>query len=182
VTEARKPKTDRLTAFIVAVLLLGTIFMGWQEVQEGRMLAVGSEAPDFTLERPRGEPVQRSALAGKVVVVNFWATWCPPCREEMPDLVKVVQEFEAKGVTLVAISNDDLDTQKEVVPSFIRAFPELAPYAAYGTPPVSASYLVRALPTTYVLDRKGRVVVAWQGQANEVQLNRWVQDALAVAE
>ena len=178
-TQARKPKTDRLTAFIVGLLLLGTIFMGWQEVQDGRKLPLGSEAPDFTVQRPDGSSVQLSSLRGKVVVVDFWATWCPPCREEMPYLVKAVQEHEGQGVTMLALSNDDLDDQAEVVGSFLKAFPELSPYAAFGTPAVSASYLVRALPTMYVLDRQGRVVAAWQGQATEAQIREWLSQALA---
>ncbi len=174
-----KPKTDRLTLFIVGLLLLGTIFMGWQEVQDGRKLPVGSEAPDFTVETPAGGPLQLSSLRGKVVLVDFWATWCPPCREEMPYLVKAVKAREAQGVTLVALSNDDLDGQKEVVGSFLKAFPELTPYAAFGTPEVSERYLVRALPTLYVLDRQGRVVAVQQGQATEAQIVRWIEDALA---
>jgi peroxiredoxin len=175
----QKPKTDRLTLFIVGVLLLGTVLMGWQEVQGSRMLPAGEAAPDFTLERVNGEPVQLSSLKGKVVLVDFWATWCPPCRDEMPYLVRAVKAREADGVTLLAISNDDLDEQREVVPSFLRAFPELAPYAVYGRPAVSSSYLVRALPTLYVLDRQGRVVAAQQGQATEKQIRRWIEQALA---
>jgi peroxiredoxin len=172
-------KTDRVTVFIVALLLVGAVLMGWQEVLAGKLLARGAPAPDFTLLRPEGEAVTLSQLKGRVVLVDFWATWCPPCIEEMPWLVATVKSYEAQGVTLVAVSNDDLDEQAQAVEAFTARLPALRPYAAFGTPAVGASYLVRSLPTLYVVDRQGRVSQAHSGQASERQLRRWIDAALA---
>jgi thiol-disulfide isomerase/thioredoxin len=170
-------KIDLPTAIFVGVLLVGAALMGWQEATSG-ILEEGSAAPPFTLERPNGPPIELASLKGKVVVVNFWATWCPPCREELPYLVKTVQEYEPKGVTLVAISNDDRPGQREAVRRFLNAFPQLAPYAALGEPDVGQRYQVQALPSVYVIDRDGHVSSSFQGQATERQLRRWIDAAL----
>jgi thiol-disulfide isomerase/thioredoxin len=97
----------------------------------------------------------------------------------MPMLVRVAKEYEGRGVRLVAIANDDLDQQKEAVAGFIARQPQLAPYAAYGTPDVGQRYLVKGLPTLYVIDRHGAIVGAEVGQLSENQLRRWIDRALA---
>ncbi len=170
-------KTDRTTWLVVAALMVGAVLLGWQEVSGG-ILPEGSEAPPFVLERLDGSRVELTALKGKVVVINFWATWCPPCREEMPYLVKLVKERAADGVELVAISNDDLDGQREAVERYVRVLPEVQPYVALGRPEVGAIYEVAALPSVFVLDRDGHVLVSHQGQASESQLRRWIGKAL----
>ena len=171
-------KTDRTTMLFVAVLLVGAVVMGWQEVQSQGVLPEHSVAPPFTVERMEGPPLELASLKGKVVVVNFWATWCPPCREELPYLVSTVKEYEPKGVTLVAISNDQRAGQREIVSHFLAGFPALTPYAALGQPEIGAAYQVEALPSVYVIDREGHVSASFRGQATESQLRRWIDAAL----
>jgi peroxiredoxin len=166
---------------IVGALLVGALVLGWQEALESKLLRPGTAAPDFTVQTFEGGAVQLSALKGKVVLIDFWATWCPPCREEMPYLLSTVKEFEKDGVTLVAISNDDLGAQREAIAAFARGLPALQPYAALGTPQVGALYLVHSLPTLYVVDRRGTIVTAQAGQVPEWQLKRWVKRALEQA-
>lgn len=177
-SEQPKKKTDRVSAVIVVLLLAGAAVMGWQEVEDSRRLPDDSPAPDFTVERLEGGAVTLSALKGHVVLVDFWATWCPPCREEMPYLVKLAKQYEGQGVRLVAVSNDDLDEQREAVGRFVEGLPDLKPFAAFGTPELGADYLVRALPTLYVIDRDGHIVASATGQASESQIERWIQKAL----
>ncbi len=170
-------KTDRMTWVFVGALLLGAILMGWQEAHS-EILPGGSEAPPFIVERLQGAPLSLESLRGKVVVVNFWATWCPPCREEMPYLLSTVQELEGQGVTLVAISNDELVGQREAVAAFVKGYPGLEKFAALGRPEIGFAYQVKALPSIFVLDRQGHLVASHQGQATESQLRGWIQDAL----
>jgi thiol-disulfide isomerase/thioredoxin len=170
-------KTDRMTWVFVAVLLVGAVLMGWQETSVG-IMPEGTEAPLFIVDRLSGPPIELSALKGKVVVVNFWATWCPPCREEIPYLIQAVKDSEAKGVTLVAISNDELNGQREAVTEFLKAYPGLAPYAALGRPEIGFAYQVKALPSVFIIDREGRVRASHQGQASERQLRRWIEEAV----
>lgn len=175
--EPTRPKTDRITWLFVAALLLGAVVMGWQEVT-AEILPTGSAAPPFVVERPVGEPLALTSLQGRVVVINFWATWCPPCRDEMPYLLSVVKEHEAQGVSLIAVNNDDLDEQKQAVAAFVKQFPELERWVGYGRPEIGMVYKVEALPSVFVVDRKGRLVASHQGQASESQLRRWIEKAL----
>ena len=177
-SEEAPQKTDKITWFFVVLLLIGAIVMGWQEVLEPDVLPRHSVAPLFTVSRLDQPPLTLASLHGKVVVVNFWATWCPPCREELPYLVSTVKDYEPRGVTLVAISNDDRPGQREAVRAFLEAFPDLRPYAALGEPEIGASYEVKALPSVYVIDREGHVSASFQGQASESQLRRWIDAAL----
>ncbi|MFT3706560.1 MAG: TlpA disulfide reductase family protein [Archangium sp.] len=170
-------KQDRITWIFVALLLIGAAVMGWQEVT-AEILPGGSDAPLFIADNLEGGKVTLSELKGKVVVVNFWATWCPPCREEMPYLLSLVKEREANGVVLVAVNNDDLDGQREAVTNFVRQYPDLKKWVALGRPEIGMAYQVEALPSVYVLDRKGRLVASHRGQATESQLRRWIEKAM----
>jgi thiol-disulfide isomerase/thioredoxin len=172
-------KTDRLTSALVGLLLVGAVLMGWQEVSNEKLLKEASQAPDFSVEAFVGGQVSLAALKGTVVLVDFWATWCGPCREEMPMLVRVAKEYESRGVRLVAIDNDDLNEQKDAVTELVGRQPQLGPFAAFGTPELSERYLVRALPTLYVVDRQGAIVASEVGTVSEGQLRRWIEKALA---
>lgn len=171
-------KVDRFSWLLIGLLLVGAVLLGYEEVMDNALLKRGTVAPDFTVRTAAGGSVTLSSLKGRVVLVDFWATWCPPCVEEMPWLVETVKAYEAQGVTLVAVSNDDVGEQAEVVEAFTTRLPALRPYAAYGTPEVGAQWLVHSLPTLYVIDREGRISHAQAGQASERQLRRWIEAAL----
>ncbi len=179
--EAHKKKPiDKVTLAFVVALLGGAALLGWQEAFHGAgIMPEGTPAPAFSVQRPRGDFVSLESLRGKVVVVNFWATWCGPCREEIPYLIRAIEDFSGEGVALVAISNDDLDKQREAVDEYVRRVPQLGPYVALGRPDVGHAYGVRALPSMFIIDRQGRVVASHQGQASESQIRRWLKNAVA---
>lgn len=117
---------------------------------------VGATAPDFTLETADGKAVKLSDFRGKRVVLNFWATWCPPCRAEMPDLNRVAAAYKSQGVVVLAV--DQLETPAKVAAFFsevgIGASPAVIPiYDSQGT--VAQEYYVEALPSTFVIDSSG---------------------------
>lgn len=124
-------------------------------------------APDFTLERLDGSRVTLSALRGKVVVIDFWATWCPPCRAEMPWLVDMAKRLESRGVVFVAIDEDDPPGQVPLVRQFAQEVPGLERFAVLGNPDIETQYGVRSLPTLFVVDREGRIAERFVGQAEE---------------
>lgn len=111
---------------------------------------------DFTLEDLSGKKVQLSSLKGKVIMVNFWATWCPPCREEMPGMEKLYQTLKANPdfVMLAVDSQEDPATVKAFIEKNKYHFPVLLDQNGA----VTAQYSVRAYPTTYIIDRQGRVI------------------------
>jgi cytochrome c biogenesis protein CcmG/thiol:disulfide interchange protein DsbE len=152
--------------------------MVFQEAQLEEGLPEEAVAPAFSFERLGGGTVSSAELKGQVVILDFWATWCGPCREEMPWLVKVAQEYQSKGVTFVAANIDDPDEQKAAVGIYVDSIPELKPFAVFGDAEDGARFQVRALPTTYVIDRKGMIVAAQTGQASERSVRRWLDKAL----
>ncbi len=108
---------------------------------------------DFTLTDLNGHNWTRKGLAGKVVVVNFWATWCPPCRKEMPDLDVLYKKFKGQGLVVLSIS----DEQEAVVRAFLRTRPVSYPVMLDKGRQVNELYRVEGIPKTYIYGRDGKL-------------------------
>ena len=136
------------------------VFSRMSLTAQGRLVA----APDFFLRTPEGQNHSLSQHKGRVVLLNFWATWCPPCVREMPAMERLYAEYKERGLDIVAVSLDQ-GTLDEV-----RAFTEKLkltfPIVLDPAHDVKGTYQVRALPTTYVVDREGRIA-AWGMGARE---------------
>ncbi len=159
--------------------LAGLVYLGVVEAQRSRLVPEGGQAPTFTLTRYEGGTLALEDLRGQVVMLDFWATWCPPCKEEMPSLVKLAKEYEGKGLVFVAASRDDDDIKEEVVDQFVkRHLPELGPYVVYAGDDMARAFKVDALPTLYFLDREGRVTDAVRGMMSEAAIRRRIERAL----
>ena len=118
-------------------------------------------APDFTLPTSDGKTLKLSDLKGKVVIVDFWATWCPPCRKGIPDLIDLKKKYGSKGFEIVGVSLDT-DTKGDVVP-FIKDKGMNYP-VVYGNSIVAQDYGgVRAIPTSFIIDKKGKIVASYEG-------------------
>jgi peroxiredoxin len=120
-------------------------------------------APDFTLKDPTGRTVALSAQKGRVVLLNFWATWCDSCREELPEL-EDLQKRAGDRYVLLAISVDD-DPAK-VVPPFVRRHGLSFP-VAYGDQSTLRAYAVSSLPTTYLIGPDGAIARRYVGPLDE---------------
>jgi cytochrome c biogenesis protein CcmG, thiol:disulfide interchange protein DsbE len=122
---------------------------------------------DFRLDDLAGSRWQLSDRRGKVVLVNFWATWCPPCREETPGLVRLSRDYRSRGVEVVGISMDD--DPRQAVPPFLRRYsvpyPVLVPDSAF-----ELANEVESLPTTLLIDRQGRVAKVYVGAVGEAEI------------
>jgi len=115
---------------------------------------VGAAAPDFTLPSLGGKAVSLSSYKGKVVLLNFFATWCPPCRAEMPDLESSYKELKDKGLEIIAVDlQEDQNTVSGYVKSLGLSFTVLLDRGA----DVFGQYHVTGLPTSYFIDRDGVV-------------------------
>ena len=115
---------------------------------------VGKAAPDFTLPDLSGKSHRLGDLRGRIVVLNFWATWCPPCIEEMPSLEKLHRALADKGVAVVAVSVDERFSD---VGAFISRFGLTLPVLYDEGKKVSRKYQTFKYPETYILDREGRL-------------------------
>jgi peroxiredoxin len=118
-------------------------------------------APDFTLPTVDGKELKLSDYKGKVVIIDFWATWCPPCRKGIPDLIDLKKKYGAKGFEVIGIS---LDTEtKGHVPGFVKSNGMNYP-VVYGNQNVTQLYGgIEAIPTTFVIDKQGKIVATYQG-------------------
>lgn len=112
-------------------------------------------APRFALTTIEGRTIDSNSLRGKVVLVNFWATWCGPCKEEMPALMRLKECLAGKDFELLAITTDQ---QVEGIRTFVRALGLEFPVLLDNTKDVSAAFGVRGLPTTVLIDGQGRLV------------------------
>lgn len=115
---------------------------------------VGFLAPDFTLSTAEGETITLSELRGKAVLVNLWATWCPPCRAEMPAIQKLYQQYRDQGFVVLAVNATNQDDLSKI-PAFTREYGLTFPILLDTAGSVSRQYQLRSLPSSYFIDRQG---------------------------
>lgn len=119
------------------------------------------KAPDFTLRDVNGRTVSLSSLKGKVILVNFWATWCPPCKAEMPSMNKLYNSLKVRGLEIIAVSSDSsLSSIKDFLAKNRVDF--LVLHDEKKT--VTLQYKVFSLPTTFLIDRNGLIVEKYYGE------------------
>ena len=117
-------------------------------------LQTGAAAPAFQLNSNTGKPLALADFRGQIVLLNFWASWCGPCRQEMPILEQLNRQYHAKGVTLLGI-NVEPDSAAAV--SWLKATPVTFPILFDTDSKVSNLYEVAGMPNTVIIDRKGQV-------------------------
>ena len=122
---------------------------------ENDLSSDNNKAPNFTLVDTNGKKIKLSDYRGKVVILDFWATWCPPCRKGIPDLIEIQKEFKNK-VAIIGVSLDT-DTKGDVVP-FIKNFGINYPVVLGNQDIVQAYGNIEAIPTSFVIDKKGNIV------------------------
>jgi peroxiredoxin len=128
---------------------------------------------DFTLADLSGKPWTLKNLTGKVVLVNFWATWCPPCRKEMPDLETMYQRFRERGLVILAITDEDASKVKPFIEERKFSYPILLDPGRK----VSETFRVEGIPKSFLYDRNGRLVA----QAIDMRTQRQFLEMLAHA-
>jgi peroxiredoxin len=147
-------KIDRVFQLLLLVCLAG---MTWAiaDTFEEKVVMAGDKAPDFKIVSDTGRTVSRSDFGGRLLVLNFWATWCPPCIEELPSLDRFQRDLAGSGVVVLGVSVDEnakayQDLLDKAKPSFLTARdPEARISAEYGT---------FKYPETYIINGEGKVV------------------------
>jgi len=155
--------------FVIRVVPQARAAVGWG--------AAGQRAPGVTFAMLDGTDLPLARLKGQVVLVNFWATWCPPCRAEMPGLESVYEAKHGAGFTVVGVSLDDKTPPQ--VAAFLRDHGIAYPVAMGTSEAVAAFGGVSSLPTSYLIDRDGRVRYTVHGMFEGVALRAAVDRLLA---
>lgn len=162
----------------VGLLALGLATVAWVQQAQSRSRSV-FVAPDFELPDLQGNVHRLSALRGKVVFLNLWATWCPPCRMEMPSMQRLYNQMPPRDFVMLAVSQDE-DGAASVGPFVAEmglSFPVLLDREAR----VSGRYGVTGYPETFVIDRQGQVVdhiigpAEWTSDARLAEFERLIQ-------
>lgn len=118
-----------------------------------------SAAPAFTLPDLNGKSVSLADFRGKGVVLNFWATWCPPCKKEIPDFIDLQKEYGSKGVVIVGIALDQKDKVQAFVEKNGMNYPVLL-----GDEAITVKYGgIQGIPTTFIIDKKGNILNRFEG-------------------
>ena len=169
-----RKKVGIILAFALIMALLGLLGWGLKKVQAGPVDR--GIAPDFTITGFDGRKVTLSELRGKVVIVNFWASWCPPCREEAAYLEQTWRKYEGKGVVFIGV--DWVDTEKEAL-AYIDEFdityingPDVGTRAAQA-------YNIQGVPETFFVAKNGELRGVHIGPLQSPQLDEKIEELLA---
>ncbi|MED1948064.1 MULTISPECIES: peroxiredoxin [Brevibacillus] len=127
----------------------------------------GNTAPDFELQQIGGDTVKLSDLRGKKVILNLWATWCPPCRAEMPDMQRYYEENKEKGVVILGVNLTDTESSPEAVADFVKLYGITFPILLDPDKEVANVYKAISIPTTYIIDSNGVVQNKYIGPMSE---------------
>ncbi len=170
----------RAVLYLAAAIALGLgMVEAVREAKLGTALSAGAPAPEFAASRMEdGQPFALTELRGKVVLLSFWASWCGPCRREMPILQKLEAQYRDQGLSLVTANMDDPDARAEVVPAFLEKLGGAPPRVVYPSDQTGRDWHAGTLPTLYVLGRQGQLLLGHSGSMTEGELRAQIEAAL----
>jgi cytochrome c biogenesis protein CcmG, thiol:disulfide interchange protein DsbE len=180
VESEQRSSVSRILLFVAVAVGIG-FFVTVSIREKPRLISVKAPEkrvvmPGFKWPSVDGPAWSLAEHRGKIVVVNFWATWCGPCREEIPDLVRVYEQYSGRDVVFAGISLDSKPS--EVVPSFARRYK--IPYPTLVPAPESAiANAIQTIPTSFLIDRQGRIARTWAGVLQEPELTKNIEELLA---
>lgn len=175
-------KNKRLISMIVFLVAVG--FVGYVITTTPPKVGIseGMLAPDFALPLwHTDEVVSLSSFRGEIVVLNLWASWCPPCRKEMPDLIRLSEDYQGKGVTVLGVnlatherSSNDADEFMEEFGIEFPTFIDLPIEDGEGV--VSSRYNINSIPYTYIIDQDGIILKVFSGEATYEMLETAIEE------
>ncbi|MFD1397110.1 thiol-disulfide oxidoreductase ResA [Kroppenstedtia eburnea] len=172
-------KTRYWVRRVLMLIMVGAVaFAIYKTVSDGEKQTVeeGMEAPDFQLQTLDGKEMKLSELRGRAVLLNFWATWCEPCRDEMPAIQKVYEKHRDKGLVVVGVN---IAESQLTVKGFVRQLDLSFPILLDKERKVVDQYRIEPIPTSLFIDKDGKVVRIVKGQMDDVQMETYALEALS---
>jgi thiol-disulfide isomerase/thioredoxin len=182
---------------VILVVIVAVALMIWAGVRLSKKPAttasnlpttgpnVGAYAPDFELQSLDGRTVKLSALRGKAVVVNFWATWCQPCKLEMPWFEELHKQYQPQGLEIIGINTDDYISTKDAVRDEVANFAKdlgVTYTIVRGKESVADAFGgAQLLPITFYIDRQGKIIANVTGIKGKAEIEETIQKALGNA-
>ena len=164
---------DRMRIAFLSILLAAATLASACSSDSKKPAGSLKPVPQFTLSSLDGKTVAMKDLSNKVVVINFWATWCGPCREEIPHFNKLYSNYKGQGLEIIGISMDD---GPDVVKEFARELRMEYPLVMGNDELADQFGGILGLPTTFIVDRKGNIVKKFVGLPSAEALNRIVRE------
>lgn len=161
-------KLDLFLKATIGLMVVALIYVASGTLEQ-RIVNVGETAPSFSITADNGKTITRSEFGGRLLVLNFWATWCPPCIQEMPSLDAFQEKMRAKGVIVVGVSVDKNDKTYQ---QFLNRAKVSFVTARDPEANISSSYGTFKYPETYIINADGKVVEKFVGPEN------WMDDAI----
>lgn len=152
--ENRRPKWGRIIAWGGLMLLLGIVAIGLFQKQQGPV-ALGQKVPDFVLTTFDGQQYDSRDLSGKVIVLNFWASWCKPCEQEAADLEAAWRDYQSRG-DVIFLGVDWTDTETAAM-QYLEKFDITYPNGPDLGTRISQAYRTTGVPETYIIDKNGNL-------------------------
>ena len=174
--------TSRLLIVLAAVALFGWMMrmkpsVPARDAGPAAPEAARKEATELDFAKTPGLPAHLSDLKGKVVILDFWATWCGPCRMSIPDIVQLYQKYHAQGLETIGISVDQPETQSKI-PASVAELKINYPIALATATSGADAYNTGSIPVLYLIDKKGRIALQMEGYGGPSDLEDKVQELL----
>ncbi len=158
----------KVLLLVFLVMLIGPVACKRStETGEHHTAKLGAEAPDFVLRGVDGKEVSLSHFRGKMVLLEFWATWCPPCRATVPELTAIQEKYYGKGLVVLGVSLDEGVDLPAKLSSFSKEF-KINYRLLIGDEETERAYNVSSIPMTFLIDRNGKVVASYVGYVDNL--------------
>jgi peroxiredoxin len=190
-TTAQKQKRPSILVILVPIFLILLVIVGslffikyrlvdTSKAPQVSQIGVGKILPDFALTDMSGKKTTISRIEGKVILINFWATWCESCLQEMPSIVQLRENFHSKGLEIIGINLDE--NPAAVVPRAVKQYQMGFPVFQDPNGKIAELFDVYAIPLTVIMNKKREIIYLqngekdWHSKAVQTQIGKWLSE------